>query len=61
MALAHECDVCGTLFKRESVPDIGVIVYHHGYGETRKDLCPKCQKELENWLKGKDLKDDYDK
>jgi hypothetical protein len=54
MASAYECDVCGNLFKRESVPDIAVIVYHHGYGETRKDLCPKCQAELETWLKGKE-------
>ena len=58
MAKAYECDVCGGLFKRECVPDVAVVVYYHGYGETRKDLCPECQKELENWLKGRDLDDD---
>lgn len=51
MANAYECDVCGDLFRRECVPDIAVVVYYHGYGEMRKDLCPKCQKELESWLK----------
>lgn len=56
MANAYECDVCGDLFKRKSIPDVVVVVYHHNYGETRKDLCPKCQKELEDWLKGKEGK-----
>jgi rubredoxin len=54
MAKAYECDVCGTLFKRKGASDAAVVVYYHGYGEERKDLCPKCQKELETWLKGKE-------
>lgn len=53
MANAYECDVCGDLFKRKCTPDVAVVVYHHGYSEERKDLCPKCQKELETWLKGR--------
>ena len=56
MANAYKCDVCGDLFERESVPDIAVVVYHHGYGEMRKDLCHKCQKELEDWLNQKEKK-----
>ena len=56
MANAYKCDVCGTLYIRNYVPDITVQHYHHGYGEDRYDLCPKCQEKLERWLKqGKDL------
>lgn len=55
---AFKCDVCGDLFTRECVPDVKVVVYHHGYGEFRQELCPKCQKELETWLKGKKRKGD---
>ena len=50
MAAAWKCDVCGDLFERELVPDVRVVVYKHGYGDFRKDLCPKCQAELEDWL-----------
>ena len=50
MANAYKCDVCGGLYTRECVPDITVQKYTHYYGESRYDLCPKCQKELEDWL-----------
>lgn len=50
MSNAYKCDVCGGLYTRECVPDITVQKYNHGYGESRYDLCPKCQKELEDWL-----------
>ena len=60
MATAWKCDVCGALFEREIVPDVRVVVYIHGYGDdVRKDLCPKCQQELEDWLsQRKDKKDE---
>ena len=47
MAKAYECDVCGNLFKRE--PNVKIVDYHG----NAKELCPECQKELENWIKGK--------
>ena len=50
MSNAYKCDVCGGLYTRECVPDITVQKYTHYYGESRYDLCPKCQKELEDWL-----------
>ena len=50
MANAYQCDVCGKLFTRDCVPDITINQYHHGYGDMRYDLCPDCQKELEDWL-----------
>ena len=53
MAKAYECDVCGDFFKRNDTPDIAIVVYHYGHGDMRQDLCPKCQEELENWLKEK--------
>lgn len=59
MANAYKCDVCGHLYVRSYVPDITIKHYRHGYGEDRYDLCPKCQEELETWLKQKkDLDDD---
>ena len=57
MANAYKCDVCGDLFTRECVPDVRVVIYRHGYGEFRQDLCPKCQKELEDWLNQKEKKE----
>ena len=57
MAQAYKCDICGALFTREVVPDIRVIIYKHGYGELRQDLCPKCQKKLEDWVhNGREIK-----
>ena len=50
MSNAYKCDVCGSLYTRDCVPDITIRRYIHSYGEHRYDLCPKCQKELEDWL-----------
>lgn len=50
MANAKRCDRCGKLFERAYVPDITIRRYHHGYGETRYDLCDECQKKLEKFM-----------
>jgi len=50
---AKECDRCNTLYKPECNPDIRINIYRHPYGDSWIDLCPKCQKELEEWLKKK--------
>ena len=52
---ANKCDRCGKLFEREqiSVPDIRIEHYVHPYGGNWLDLCPDCQRELENWLNNK--------
>lgn len=47
---AYECDRCGTLFKRDSVPKKSVTIDRRPWDFQRLDLCPKCQEELENWL-----------
>lgn len=56
MASAYKCDVCGTLFTRDIIPDVRLIIYRRGYGDFRQDLCPKCQKELEDWCNKKENK-----
>lgn len=47
---AYECDRCGALFKRNCVPETTITIDQHPNGLQRLDLCPKCQKELENWI-----------
>lgn len=49
---AYECDRCGALFKRNCVPKTTITIDQHPNGFERLDLCPKCQKELENWIGG---------
>ena len=49
---AYECDRCGALFKRNCVPKITITIDQHPNGYQHLDLCPKCQKELENWIYG---------
>lgn len=50
--IAYECDRCGALFKKDSVPERSITIDRHPYGLQRLDLCPKRQKELENWIDG---------
>lgn len=47
---AYKCDICGALFERAVVPDIRLVKFMFGYGEERLDLCPDCQKKLEDWM-----------
>lgn len=49
---AYECDRCGALFKRNCVPKTTITIDQHPNGFERLDLCPKRQKELENWIGG---------
>lgn len=50
---AYKCDICGALFEMTVIPDIRLVKYTHGYGEGLLDLCPDCQKKLEDWMKKK--------
>lgn len=47
---AYECDRCGALFKRNCVPKTIIVIDQHPFEHL--DLCPKCQKEFENWIGG---------
>ncbi len=49
MASAKKCDVCGTLYEQDVRPHIRVV-HEMLQGEEIYDLCPECQKKLENWL-----------
>lgn len=49
---AYECDRCGTMFKRECLPETIIAIDQHPNGYQHLDLCPKCQEELENWING---------
>ena len=54
MAEAKECDICGKLFKPNSIKvgDIGLyIVKNYGNSHIKEiDLCPSCQLELKKWF-----------
>ena len=54
---AYKCDVCGALFERKCTPDVRVNVYTHGYGDEWLDLCPQCQKKLEEFVHADRSKD----
>lgn len=51
---AYECDRCGELFKREHTVETRIVkknpICNGGFYPL--DLCPKCQRELENWIGG---------
>ena len=51
--IAVKCDRCGKLYENpEYTQDITVSKYIHPYGNNQYDLCPECQKKLEEFLKG---------
>ena len=57
MAVASKCDRCGLLYEQlKAVPNLRLIHYYHPFGDERYDLCPECQKELEEWIKAKQKK-----
>lgn len=47
--IIKKCDVCGEAYEIYT-PDIRINVYRHPYGDEWLDLCPKCQKKLEEWI-----------
>lgn len=52
---AKKCDRCGKLYARyDAVPDLSLIKYVHPFGDSRIDLCPDCQKMLEDFLNKKE-------
>jgi hypothetical protein len=51
---AKKCDVCGALYERDTVQDVTINKYIHGYGTERLDLCQVCQQKLEDWIKSAD-------
>ena len=52
MAGAYKCDACGSLFEaRFPCPMVSIVIDQHPYpDETRCDLCPSCQKKLEDFI-----------
>lgn len=47
---AKKCDRCGKLYERyKTLPDLELRKYIHGFGDVRLDLCPECQRKLENF------------
>ena len=52
--IAKECDRCGQLYRKpKKWPDFQVHWQHHEGGQKKGkwfDLCPDCQRELEDWL-----------
>ena len=55
MSLARKCDKCGAFYDNKDVkPDLMLRKYKHGYGEEVIDLCPDCQRILEEWVEEPD-------
>ena len=55
MARAIKCDVCGKLCELPSpIPDIRVVKNMYLLDDCWYDLCPECQRKLENFLEGKE-------
>lgn len=52
MATAYKCDACGSLYEaRFPCPMVSVVVDQRPYPDkTRCDLCPACQKKLEDFI-----------
>lgn len=48
--MAKKCDICGTLYEQQCIPDVRIIIYCHPYGDTWLDLCPKCQERLDRFV-----------
>lgn len=47
---ANKCDRCGKLYERQYTPDVRINIYIHPYGDEWVDLCPECQKKLEDFI-----------
>lgn len=51
MSRAYKCDRCGTLCEYEKCRNNSLFVNKwEGYKNKILDLCPKCQKELNDWF-----------
>lgn len=56
MSKAYRCDICGEFYtyaqrEREPGRDYSVENHYRSYSTTL-DICPKCYKELVNWIEG---------
>lgn len=53
---AYKCDRCGKFFEMECAPDVQVVRYIHGYGDSKLEFCKECYRELIEWcnFKNKD-------
>lgn len=49
MAKAYKCDRCGKLFERTKSTERFYVITNR----ERKDLCPECQKMLDNFMDNK--------
>ena len=53
MSKANKCDRCGTFYEHNREVYLHkhyMYKDNHPCGDTRIDLCPNCQAELEKWL-----------
>lgn len=51
MANAYKCDACGVLYSEHVISMVSIVIDRHPYpDQTRCDLCPKCQKKLEDFI-----------
>lgn len=51
MASARKCDVCEKLYESyPCTPWVNIFVDNYPYGDNRLDLCPDCQKKLEEFI-----------
>ena len=53
MARAFKCDACGILYESRMAISgaVHIVIDHHPYPDTMiADLCPKCQKKLEDFV-----------
>lgn len=68
MGKAKQCDRCKGFYPYSTKWYDGEVaclktvsvspLSHYSTGETYWDLCPDCTAELNQWLKGKDFKED---
>lgn len=51
MANAYKCDACGCLYTEKTLSMVSIVIDRHPYPvQTECDLCPKCQKKLEDFI-----------
>ena len=51
MANAYKCDACGCLYTKRTVSVVSIVIDRHPYpNRITCDLCPECQKELEDFI-----------
>ena len=59
---AYQCDRCGGLYTGRECPSVSTKVsLFLGYSDIRLDLCPNCQRQLNDWWNtGKETEEEDD-